>query len=233
MFSPLTPVVRFLWIIHVANALNAAIPYEAVYFYNAYKIEYAASLKSGGPRTIATRCEHSTQQEPKTTPLGMVLANFEKSAADAGVAGICSFDEFLKSGVLDDGWKNFEPPTPTEKNPTSITITLDPDADAIATEALNPSKLGNRRLGFVAENLLSSAVLETYGKPNGRGKIAYPYPGTISKVSNAVQSARAVVAGDGTVIVQDAFKNVRVATCLLISIRMCSMNMKSVRIGSN
>ena len=52
----LSPSLMFFWLFvafHVANAFNAAASYEAIYFYNAYKTEYATTIGNPALRTIA------------------------------------------------------------------------------------------------------------------------------------------------------------------------------------
>ena len=141
-------------------------------------------------RTIATQCVHNAIAVPPGSPSGLVEQAFIDSTIAAGVPGICSFDDFLRGrqdrGIIDDGWRAFRPPPPSVANPTSLTITLEPDADALAANLLNPNKLGAKRLGFRVERLLSAPVLATYATATG----AYSYARTIAKVSGAVQRAR-------------------------------------------
>lgn len=198
----LSPRLILFWLFaafHVANALNPSVPYEAVYFYNAYKIEFAATMANPALRTIATQCVHNAVGAPAGSPSGIVEQAFIDSTIAAEVPGICSFDDFLRGrnnrGIADIGWRAFRPPAPTVANPTSLTITLEPDADALAAAVLNPNTLGANRLGFLVQRLLSAPVLATYVTAAG----AYPYARTISKVSDAVQRARLAVAG-GTVV---------------------------------
>lgn len=98
--------------------------------------------------------------------------------------------------------------------PVSLTVTLEPDADLFAARALNPGTLGNTRLGFKAENLLSDATLATYAELDAHGNTVYPYGRTITKVSDAVQSAREAVAA-GTATVTAAFDTVCCPSLLL------------------
>lgn len=86
MFS--IPPWRILWFsvcFQVVNALNAAIPYEAVYFYNAYKMEYAATIGNEGARTIMPGCTHRPVPAPAGSPNGIIEAAFIQSTIDAGV----------------------------------------------------------------------------------------------------------------------------------------------------
>jgi hypothetical protein len=73
-------------------ALNDAAPFELLWYYTAYKIEWRSGIS---PRSIATGCHHA----PSTA--------FDATASAAGVSGICTFDEFVKH--LDDKamFKNF------------------------------------------------------------------------------------------------------------------------------
>ncbi|RFU28163.1 hypothetical protein B7463_g8176, partial [Scytalidium lignicola] len=223
----LSPRLMFFWLFvafHVANALNAAAPYESVYFYNAYKIEYAATIGNPALRTISPECVHKPSPARPGTPGGIIEQNFIQSTIDAGVSGICSFDDFL-GGIQDKGWKAYKSPKPDPSNPTSLTITLNPDADAFAAQALNPTTLGCNRLGFRTENLLSAAVRATYVKHNPAGGEVYPYAGTISKISDAVQTAREAVANGK--VVQEVF-NVWVTYSVLLLDRVTHF-----RIGDN
>jgi len=193
---------------HVANDLNAAAPYKAIYFYNAYKMEFATTLGSPALRTIAPGCAHRPTPAPPATPGGIVKANFIQSTIDAMLPGICSFEDFLRgpNGIQNSDWRAYRPINPAFPNPTSLTVMLDPNADAFAARALNPTTLGRNRLGFLTDNLLSAAVRATYAIPSPGGLPAYPYGRTITKISDAVQTARLAVAS--RTVVQDAFHDV-------------------------
>ena len=96
---------------------------------------------------------------------------------------ILQFRDFLRgrgTGIQNDDWRAYRPINPAFPNPTSLTVTLNPDADAFAARALNPATLGGNRLGFITENLLSAAVRATYVT---YGRAVYAYARTISKVS--------------------------------------------------
>ena len=207
----------FFWLFaafHVANALNAAAPYEAIYFYNAYKMEFATTLGNPTLRTIAPGCVHRPTPAPPATPAGIVEANFIQSTIDAGLPGICSFEDFLRgpNGIQNADWRAYRPINPAFPNPTSLTVTLDPNADAFAARALNPATLGRNRLGFLTDNLLSAAVRATYVTHTPAGLPAYAYGRTITKISDAVQTARLAVASGA--VVPDAFHDVCLAHLL-------------------
>ena len=67
------------------SALNAAVPFQLLWYYTAYKIEWRSGIS---PRNIATGCHHAPS------------AAFDAVASAAGVSGICTFDEFVHH--LDD-----------------------------------------------------------------------------------------------------------------------------------
>jgi hypothetical protein len=172
------------------NALNAAAAYEAIYFYNAYKMEYA-TVSDPALRTIAKGCVHNGLRAgiPATSGPGIVEANFIQSTIDAKVEGICSFDDFLKE-IQSHGWSAYKRDKPSPANPTSQSVTLEPDADAVSARINDPATIGRNRLQFNAKTLLSPSVLDTIVEHAPNGDEVHPYGKVISKISDAVQTAR-------------------------------------------
>lgn len=177
--------------LHGVNSLNPSAAYEAVYAYNAYKAEWASTITNPGLRTIATGCNHPALNPniPATSPAGVIEANFLASTVAAGVAGICSFDDFIRH-VGNAGWRTLR------ANPGGISISLNPDADAISVRIQQPT-LGPRKLLLQAHELLTDAELTTIASRHADGnfvldnghKIA-PYDSIIGKLSTAIQTAR-------------------------------------------
>lgn len=62
-------------------ANNQAAPFELLWYYTAYKIEWRSGIN---PRNLATGCHHKPS------------AAFDAAASAAGVSGICTFDEFIQ-----------------------------------------------------------------------------------------------------------------------------------------
>lgn len=189
----LSPRLAFLCLslaLNGVNALNAAAPYEAIYFYNAYKMEYA-TVSDPALRTIATGCVHRGPRAniPATSPPGIVEANFIQSTVGAGVAGICSFDDFLRE-IQSPGWSAYNRINPSVANPISQSVTLEPDADAVSARVNDPARIGRKRLLFDATKLLSPSVLNTIVEHAPNGDAVHPYGKVISKISDAVQTAR-------------------------------------------
>src|SRR6266487_3029394 len=82
-------------------ALNDAIPYELLWFYSAYKMDY--KTHKAADRTIVRNCVH----QPPISGAAAIEAAFIQETVDAGVQGICHFDEFVKhvGGADFDKWR--------------------------------------------------------------------------------------------------------------------------------
>ena len=79
-------------VLQSVNALNVAGPYELVYLYYVYKIEYATV--PAGSRKIAPGCVHRPYTGNAAAPLGVIDAANTAAAVAQGVVGICTFKEF-------------------------------------------------------------------------------------------------------------------------------------------
>jgi hypothetical protein len=99
--------VVFLWLAAClqALALNAATPWETLYFYSVYKAELAAGVSTkttGGGCVQYVSC--IAPQTNRTDLLASAASNFEAGednykaeiAAAGYAAGICTYDEFVK-----------------------------------------------------------------------------------------------------------------------------------------
>lgn len=69
------------------HALNAAVPYELLYFYHSYKLEF--TLLPASSRTMGKACKHKAV----ATTAGNAV---EAAITSQGLTGICTFDEFVK-----------------------------------------------------------------------------------------------------------------------------------------
>lgn len=65
----------WLFTIWAAHANIYAAPFEILYYYTAYKIEWRSCIQ---PRRLATGCKHTLD------------ANFDSAAQAVGVEGICT-----------------------------------------------------------------------------------------------------------------------------------------------
>ncbi|RDW91204.1 hypothetical protein BP5796_02369 [Coleophoma crateriformis] len=82
--------VVFLWLAACLQVLdlNAATPWETMYFYSVYKAELAAGVST---KTTGGGCVHSVSNFPAGED------NYKTYIAAAGfAAGICAYDEFVK-----------------------------------------------------------------------------------------------------------------------------------------
>lgn len=98
--------ILIVWLVAIlgASANNGAAPFELMWYYTAYKVEWKSGLS---PRTLATNGHHAP------------AAAFDTAAAAAGVAGICTFDEFVQHCGQNNEWTGFhsgEPLDPNDKN---------------------------------------------------------------------------------------------------------------------
>src|SRR5690349_1454501 len=69
------------------HAFNKAAPFEILYYYHSYKLEYM--LLPADKRKIGTGCTHTKQD-------GTEGDGIELSSELLGIKGICTFDEFVK-----------------------------------------------------------------------------------------------------------------------------------------
>ena len=129
MYSLRLIIYWFSLILQEVNALNAVGPYEAVYFYSAYKMEFAT--RPAGSRTIAVGARANAM--PALAPPHVVELAFIAETVAAGMFGICSFDHFLK-WIKTSGRNAFVPDNPRNPYPRSISVTLNPSADEIAAK---------------------------------------------------------------------------------------------------
>lgn len=86
-------------------ALNDAVPFELLWYYTAYKIEWRSGIS---PRNIATGCRHAPS------------AAFDAAASAAGVSGICTFDEFVKHLDSKDLFKDFATGAPLDPKDQTV-----------------------------------------------------------------------------------------------------------------
>ena len=152
-----------------------------------------------GSRTLAPDCKHVPKlfgDKTGTSPPAVAEAAFVQSAVDAGIAGICSFDEFLKY-VGSSGWNGY-------KSNFKTGLTISPDADAIAAAVGDVQ--GERRLLFREDKLLSPATLATIPSSINKFKqTVYPYDNVLQKVTDAIQRARTAHAGGAGKPVMDTW----------------------------
>ncbi|KAI9729524.1 MAG: hypothetical protein M1818_008497 [Claussenomyces sp. TS43310] len=146
-------------------ALNAAAPFELLYFYSAYKIEWT-SLDSSG-RTIATGCRHS----PNNFPAGE--SAYAAAATAAGVKGICTFDEFVKYVGRTQSFIRYRYTAATiTPDPATIKVKFQQTFGVYPALAYDPAKL-----------------LPTWASVRANT----PLTPIIKQITNAVQTAREVV----------------------------------------
>lgn len=93
-------------------ALNTAVPYQLLYFYYGYKIEFA-SLPAA-ERMISPTCRH--RAKPGTAEGAAV----EVAIAAQGLPGICTFGEFVLNVLGKQTGKHY----------TGTGLTIDPDSSA-------------------------------------------------------------------------------------------------------
>ncbi|KAL5352975.1 hypothetical protein ACLOAV_002924 [Pseudogymnoascus australis] len=135
----------FLWMIFLSIEVNAndlAFPFEMLFFYYSYKAEFTALPQ--GSRTIGKGCQHVTAG-----------ADIEASMVAQGVAGICTFNEFVKE-VLNKKHLSFYT---HDGNDALIDYpsgrTIDPDHNVVGNFARKTNWLYN-----------TAALLDKYrGKP--------------------------------------------------------------------
>ena len=168
MFSPCRIVFWLSLALQGVNALNAAAPYEMVYLYNAYKMEFLTV--AAGSRKIAPGCTHVPYTGAPQAPLGLINANIVATAIAEGVEGICTFYEFMDH-VATNSWRivmaGKEVPRLGPANAASIndplTRTLNPNADRLSDAANDPARIGGRDLYTLPDRLFSTADLTAMG----------------------------------------------------------------------
>ncbi|KFX89522.1 hypothetical protein V490_06963 [Pseudogymnoascus sp. VKM F-3557] len=104
-----------IWVLCLVNevlALNTAVPYQLLYFYYGYKIEF--SSLPAAERKIAVKCTH--RAKPGTAEGAAV----EAAIAAQGLPGICTFGEFALHVLGKKSGKLY----------TGTGITIDPDSSA-------------------------------------------------------------------------------------------------------
>jgi hypothetical protein len=188
MFSPRRIVFWLSVVLQSVNALNAAGPYELVYLYYAYKMEYATV--AAGSRKIAPGCVHTPFAGNAAAPLGVIDAANTAAAVTQGVVGICTFYEFWHQ-VGTNAWAQAMngKELPRRNDPLSITNpltrTLNPDADRFADSVNDPATIGARRLATLPDVLWSPAELALMG---GAGNAAWATQ--LQRASTVVEAAR-------------------------------------------
>lgn len=113
LHSPFSLTVRMrqslvlVWLTAVLSvfALNDAAPFEILWYYTAYKIEWRSGIS---PRNIATGCRHAPS------------AAFDAAASAAGVSGICTFDEFVRHFDSRDVLENFATGQPLDPSDQEV-----------------------------------------------------------------------------------------------------------------
>ena len=174
-------------------ALNAAQPYEMVYMYTAYKLEF--QTVAAGQRKIAPDCKHRPLG-PRVTagPLYDAEQAFLADTATAGLTDICSFYDFYKFvGTGDWGAAMAGKDNPSAKRTDAqnrLTRTLYPDADALSDAVNDIKTIGARALKFRPNRLFSQALVSTLG---GVAE-DIPYPTIIKEAGKVVEAARLVLA---------------------------------------
>ena len=174
-------------------ALNAAQPYEMVYMYTAYKLEF--QTVAAGQRKIAPGCTHRPLP-PRVTagPLYDAEQAFLADAATAGLAGICSFNDFYRwvgTGDWQAALAGKDTPRPGQTDAQNrLTRTLYPNADALSDAVNDINTIGARAMKFRPDRLFSQAFVNTLG-----GVAAdIPYPTIIKEAGKVVEAARLVLA---------------------------------------
>lgn len=193
MFSPRRMVFWLSVALQGVDALNAAAPYEMVYLYNAYKMEYLTV--PAGSRKIAPGCRHTPYTGNPAAPLALIAANTNAASIAQGVVGICTFNEFMQH-VQTNAWRaamrNKERPALGPANVATIndplTRTLDPDADRLATAVNDLATIGQHRLFTVPNLLYSTADLTLMGGIAPRWNV--PWSKQLEKASSVVEAAR-------------------------------------------
>jgi hypothetical protein len=104
--------ILIVWLVATLGAFanNSAAPFELLWYYTAYKIEWRSGLT---PRTLATTCHHAPE------------ATFDTAAAAAGLAGICTFDEFVQHCGQNGDWAGFHSGEPLDPNDKNVKSTFD------------------------------------------------------------------------------------------------------------
>jgi hypothetical protein len=153
MFSPHYIVFWLSVALQGVNALNAAAPYEIVYLYNAYKMEFL-TFTSPGSRKIAPGCTHVPYTGNPAAHPAIINTNLVASAIAEGVVGICTFNESMRH-VQTSGWERAM--RNKEASPRfgaanaailndPLTRTLDPNADRLAVVVNDPATIGDEEL---------------------------------------------------------------------------------------
>jgi len=179
-----------------ANALNAAAPYEMVYLYYAYKMEYL-TFKPPGSKKIAPGCTHRPFTGSAGAPQAIIEQAINNAASVQGVVGICTFNEFMNH-IQTSSWQRAmrgKDPTPRfgAANVASIydplTRTLDPSADRLAAAVNDPATIGREKLLTRPDRLFSLADLTAMGGQAANGWLV-PWAKQVQKVSGVVEGAR-------------------------------------------
>lgn len=103
------------------HALNAAVPYEILYYYYSYKIEYM--LLPASLRLIGTGCTHSKVN-------GAAGDAVEVAIQVQGLKGICNYDEFVEHVLKDAALPDYNNGhrLPMNEDSTYFSATIDPDS---------------------------------------------------------------------------------------------------------
>lgn len=144
------------------HAYNAAAPFELLYFYYSYKVEYM--LAPSGSRTIATGCTHTRRG-------GTAGEAVEAAILIQGLDGICTFDEFVHYVLQETERPKFT----TGGNG----FTIDPDSKVTANFNFDPN---GHDLVYVIDNMIPGENVN--GRPEG------PLAPIIDAVADKVQIAR-------------------------------------------
>ncbi|PSK38024.1 hypothetical protein B9Z65_1215 [Elsinoe australis] len=171
---------------------NAA-PYELMWYYDAYKIQW----RGGGPKTIATGFTHTLGTNTK----------FEDAAKDQGLDGICTFDEFVRH-IAGNHYTGFK----TSADPLKQ---LDPDEKEVTAEI--------QRLEAVAKSITGIRPVDTQWRVNianllpGNAVSAHgpssPLAPALDELDKAVDNARALKVGDSRIntLSEDGVKCLNIA----------------------
>jgi hypothetical protein len=164
MFSPRHIVFWLAVALQGVNALNAANPYEMVYMYYAYKMEWASGV-AAADRKIAPGCTHKAYTGIPTAPLALIENANLAAMATQGVSGICTFFDFWKYAGTHTWLQMWTGQEIAKPNPTQppLTRTIDPDADRIADVMNNPAKIGPKKLLSLPGKMWSAAAIAEMG----------------------------------------------------------------------
>jgi hypothetical protein len=156
-------------------ANNNAAPFELLWYYTAYKIDFKS-----GRKTLASGCKPHRHD-----------ASFDTAAAAAGVQGICTFDEFVQHVAQNDRWENFHTDQPLDPDEKMVKTLFDAYAGKYPATAVTPEEPGKQWR-------LNMANLLPHNTHIGTGPTD-PLGPALQEVLKTIQASRSLAPGDTTI----------------------------------